>query len=230
MFETASGVDRISGAQVAPFLVLMHHPPFLTGIRRMDQADLPEAPVSRKSFGVTPKSSASSAGFFMVDRKPLCRNGRRDRSEHSHPIVLDPPRGAAQLRVRTARLSAHYWRARIGLVTHTAAIGDWPGPYFYSRNWRPTDRLTHYKAVRRRRIDQAALQCGTGAGLAYICFVASTSTTPAKVGNQRLPMRSHAAAERKVMRFREGGIDRAVSDPTGVIARPAAAATIATSV
>jgi hypothetical protein len=25
----------------------------------------------------------------------------------------------------------HFWREDSGLITHTASIGDWPGPYFY---------------------------------------------------------------------------------------------------
>ena len=52
----------------------------------------------------------------------------------AHQIVLDL--------LSEARLSfafespghqLHYWREGTGLVTNTAAIGDWPGPYFYSK-------------------------------------------------------------------------------------------------
>ena len=51
----------------------------------------------------------------------------------AHQIVLDLRAGARlSFAFEPPGYQLHYWREGIGLVTHTAAIGDWPGPYFYS--------------------------------------------------------------------------------------------------
>jgi 3',5'-cyclic-AMP phosphodiesterase len=129
-------VDAIlAEAQDRPALVLMHHPPFLTGIRRMDQAGL-----------------ADSAGFAEVIRghpqveRILCGHLHRPIETRfagtvagtapstAHQIVLDlHPEARLSFAFEPPGYQLHYWREGIGLVTHTTAIGDWPGPYFYSK-------------------------------------------------------------------------------------------------
>ena len=52
----------------------------------------------------------------------------------AHQIVLDfRPEARLSFAFEPPGYQLHYWREGIGLVTHTAAIGDWPGPYFYSK-------------------------------------------------------------------------------------------------
>lgn len=129
-------IDRIlAEAQDRPTLVMMHHPPFVTGIRRMDQAGL-----------------ADSAGFAEVIRRHpqvqriLCGHLHRPIETRfagtvagtapstAHQIVLDlRPEARLRFAFEPPGYQLHYWREGIGLVTHTAAIGDWPGPYFYSK-------------------------------------------------------------------------------------------------
>src|SRR6266550_4232694 len=97
----------LASAPARPVLLMMHHPPFLTGIERMD------GPVC-KQRGVRCGQSPPSAGgehpvrpFAPRDRPPLCRNGRRHRAEHGAPAPPQPHRRcAAPVHVRTARLSA----------------------------------------------------------------------------------------------------------------------------
>jgi 3',5'-cyclic AMP phosphodiesterase CpdA len=134
--ERLRWLDRIlAGAQERPTLVLMHHPPFLTGIRRMDQAGF-----------------ANSAGFAeIIGRHPqveriLCGHLHRPIETRfagtvagtapstAHQIVLDlRPEARLSFAFEPPGYQLHYWREGIGLATHTAAIGDWPGPYFYSK-------------------------------------------------------------------------------------------------
>jgi 3',5'-cyclic-AMP phosphodiesterase len=129
-------IDRVlTEAQDRPTVVLMHHPPFPTGIRRMDRAGL-----------------ADSAGFAAVIRghphveRILCGHLHRSIETRfagtvagtapstAHQIVLDlRPEARLSFAFEPPGYQLHYWREGFGLVTHTAAIGDWPGPYFYSK-------------------------------------------------------------------------------------------------
>ena len=125
----------LSAAPHRPTLVLMHHPPFLTGITRMDRAGL-----------------ADSAGFAEIIRRHpqvqriLCGHLHRPIESRfagtvagtapstAHQIVLDlRPEARLSFALEPPGYQLHYWHEGIGLVTHTAAIGDWPGPYFYSK-------------------------------------------------------------------------------------------------
>jgi 3',5'-cyclic AMP phosphodiesterase CpdA len=126
--------DTLAAAPDRPSLVLMHHPPFATGIERMDRAGL--------------SGSADFAGIIrghpQVERI-LCGHLHRPIESRfggtiagtapstAHQIVLDL-RAEARLKFafEPPGYQLHYWREGIGLVTHTATIGEWPGPYFYS--------------------------------------------------------------------------------------------------
>jgi Icc protein len=129
-------INRIlTEAQDQPTLVLMHHPPFITGIRGMDQAGL-----------------AGGAGFAEIIRRHpqveriLCGHLHRPIETRfagtvagtapstAHQIVLDlRPEARLSFAFEPPGYQLHYWSEGIGLVTHMAAIGDWPGPYFYSK-------------------------------------------------------------------------------------------------
>jgi Icc protein len=126
--------DTLAGAPDRPTLVLMHHPPFMTGIARMDRAGL--------------SGSAALAeiirGHSQVERI-LCGHLHRPIDSRfagtiagtapstAHQIILDlRPEARLSFAFEPPGYQLHYWREGIGLVTHTAAIGEWPGPYFYS--------------------------------------------------------------------------------------------------
>jgi 3',5'-cyclic AMP phosphodiesterase CpdA len=127
-------LDRtLSGAQDRPTLVLMHHPPFVTGISRIDRLGLdgraafaeivrrhPQVeriacghlhrPIESRFAGTVAGTAPSTAHQILLDLRPDARVS----------FAFEPP--GYQL---------HYWREDAGLVTHTVSIGDWPGPYFY---------------------------------------------------------------------------------------------------
>jgi Icc protein len=109
-------------------LVAMHHPPFATGIVPMDRmglagsADFAEIirrhpqvericcghlhrAIDRRFAGTVAGTAPSTAHQAMLDLRP----------EEPLSFVFEPP--GYQL---------HLWGEDAGLVTHTAAIGDWP--------------------------------------------------------------------------------------------------------
>jgi Icc protein len=125
----------LAAAADRPTLVLMHHPPFVTGVGRMDQ-----------------KGLGGSASFAeIVRRHPnieriLCGHLHRPIDSRfagtiagtapstAHQIVLDLRPGAPlSFAFEPPGYQLHYWREGSSLVTHTVAIGDWPGPYFFHK-------------------------------------------------------------------------------------------------
>jgi 3',5'-cyclic AMP phosphodiesterase CpdA len=127
-------LDRVLAAAPArPTLVLMHHPPFATGIARLDRA------------GLDPEAAARLAGIVrqhpQVERI-LCGHVHRPiTARFGGTIAATAPGTAHQFRLdlrENAPLrfmleppgyQLHVWDAAIGLVSHTAPIGDWPGPF-----------------------------------------------------------------------------------------------------
>ena len=125
-------LDRtLSAEPQRPTVVLMHHPPFLTGIERMDRAGLRgtdafAAVVARHSQierilcghlhrAIDRRFAGTVAGTAPSTAHQICFDIR---SGAPLGFVFEPP--GYQL---------HLWRDGNGLVSHTAVFGDWPGPY-----------------------------------------------------------------------------------------------------
>jgi 3',5'-cyclic AMP phosphodiesterase CpdA len=122
---------RLAEAPPRPTLVLMHHPPFVTGIRFMDGLGLENAeglravlrrhahveavvcghvhrPMQIRWAGTLVSTSPSTAHQVALDL----------RAEGRGTFIMEPP--ACQL---------HVWTPGVGLVTHTSYIGEYAGPY-----------------------------------------------------------------------------------------------------
>jgi 3',5'-cyclic-AMP phosphodiesterase len=120
--------DTLATAPGRPTLILMHHPPFATGIVPMDRmglaggADFAEIirrhpqvericcghvhrPIDRRFAGTIAGTAPSTAHQVALDLRP----------EEPLGFVFEPP--GYQL---------HLWGEATGLVTHTAVIGEWP--------------------------------------------------------------------------------------------------------
>jgi 3',5'-cyclic-AMP phosphodiesterase len=123
----------LAAAPDQPSLVLMHHPPFMTGIARMD----------RLGLGGTAAFAEIIRGHPQVERI-LCGHLHRPIESRfagtiagtapstAHQIVLDlRPDARVSFAFEPAGYQLHYWREGAGVVTHTASIGNWQGPYFY---------------------------------------------------------------------------------------------------
>lgn len=115
-----------------PTVVFMHHPPFNTGIRHMDDMGLANA----DAFGA------------IIERHPqvervLCGHVHRAIQARykgtvasicpgtAHHVKLDlRPDAPAEFTLEPPAFQLHLWREDSGLVTHTASIGDYPAQLF----------------------------------------------------------------------------------------------------
>jgi 3',5'-cyclic AMP phosphodiesterase CpdA len=119
-----------------PTLLLMHHPPFTTRIGFMDEMGLADP----------------SALARIVERHPqvervLCGHLHRPIQARfagtlactapgtAHQITLDLARDApGTFTLEPPAYFVHAWSAETGVVTHTAYVGDFPGPYLFDSN------------------------------------------------------------------------------------------------
>jgi Icc protein len=138
--ERLRWLDHIlSGAQDRPTLVLMHHPPFLTGIHRMDQSGFADSAAFAEIIRGHPQIERILCGHLhRAIETRFAGTVAGTAPSTAHQIVLDiRPEARLSFAFEPPGYQLHYWREGVGLVTHTAAIGDWPGPYFYSKKSAP---------------------------------------------------------------------------------------------
>jgi len=128
--ERLAWLDAVLGAQPSrPTVVLMHHPPFATGITYMDNYGLENAAGLAEVLSRYPQVERVLCGHLhrAIDRR------------FAGTVAGTAPSTAHQVRlnlVPDARLSfnfeppgfqLHRWDGA-GIVTHTVPIGDWPRP------------------------------------------------------------------------------------------------------
>ena len=113
-----------------PTLVLMHHPPFLTGIAHMDRIGLQ----GREGFAAVMRRHDQVEAILCghVHRPMHARVGGRPAMispSPAHQVALDlRPEGPSAFRLEPPGYMLHRWQNR-HLVSHTAVLGDWPGPF-----------------------------------------------------------------------------------------------------
>jgi 3',5'-cyclic-AMP phosphodiesterase len=126
--------DTLQSAPYKPTLVAVHHPPFSTGIGHMDDQPLtnPEdlEPVIRRH----PQVERVLCGH--LHRSITARFAGTIAStcpSPAHQVALDLARDAqSRFVMEPPGFQLHLWRKGHGVVTHTAAIGEFDGPYpFY---------------------------------------------------------------------------------------------------
>ena len=122
----------LAAAPDKPTLVLMHHPPFVTGVDQMDQhgfhgcAALAEIiahhpQIERILCGHLHRTIESRFAGTIVGTAPST----------AHQLVLDLRPGASlRFALEPPGYQLHHWRDGAGLVTHTTVIGDWPSYSF----------------------------------------------------------------------------------------------------
>jgi Icc protein len=119
-----------------PTLIMMHHPPFITGIGHMDDIGLK----GREAFADIVRRHAN---IELITCGHLHRNirssvgGRSVMTGHStaHTVQLDlAPDAAAMFKMEPPGYLLHFWNGE-GLVTHHAVIGAFDGPHpFFADN------------------------------------------------------------------------------------------------
>jgi 3',5'-cyclic AMP phosphodiesterase CpdA len=127
--------DVLAGVPDRPTLVLMHHPPFLTGIARMDRAGLSGSAALAEIVRTHPKIERILCGHLhRAIENRFAGTIAGTAPSTAHQIALDlRPEARLGFTLEPPGYQLHYWREGAGLVTHTATIGDWPGPYSYSK-------------------------------------------------------------------------------------------------
>lgn len=117
-----------------PTIVAIHHPPFWTGIGHMDKMPLANPAAMEPVIARHPQVERVIAGH--LHRNIVKRFGGTIASTSpspSHQVALDLDDDAASRFVmEPPAFQLHLWREGVGLVSHTAAIGEFAGPYpFY---------------------------------------------------------------------------------------------------
>jgi 3',5'-cyclic AMP phosphodiesterase CpdA len=129
--ERLAWLDRTLAARSdVPTLVLMHHPPFLTGIGHMDRIGLR----GRDGFAALMRRHAHVAAVLCghVHRTIHARVGGCSAlicPSVAHQVVLDLRQaGPSAFCLEPPGYMLHRWHDH-QLVSHAAVLGDWPGPY-----------------------------------------------------------------------------------------------------
>jgi 3',5'-cyclic AMP phosphodiesterase CpdA len=133
--ERLAWLDRTLAAKPEqPALVLMHHPPFPTAIAHMDKYPLydpePLAAVIRRH----PQVERILCGHMhrTIDHR-FAGTIAGSAPATAHQLLLDitEPGRRAHFNFEPPGYQLHLWRDGVGLVTHNAVLGDFPGPFPY---------------------------------------------------------------------------------------------------
>jgi 3',5'-cyclic-AMP phosphodiesterase len=129
--ERLGWLDAQLAAQPArPTAILMHHPPFATGITYMDNFGLGNAAGLAEIVGRHPHVERILCGHLhrAIDRR-FAGTVAGTAPSTAHQIRLNlVPDPRVSFTFEPPGYQLHLWQAENGLVTHTAIFGDWSGP------------------------------------------------------------------------------------------------------
>lgn len=125
---------RLAEQPGRPTVVIMHHPPFTTGIGHMDDIGLEGAEALAAVIGRHPEVERVLCGH--LHRPIQVRFAGTIAStcpSPAHQVALDlAPDAPSRFMMEPPGYQLHQWREATGIVSHTAFIGDFAGPYpFY---------------------------------------------------------------------------------------------------
>lgn len=122
---------RLEEAPERPTLIFMHHPPFRTGIARMDAIGLVDA----DAFGAVIERHRQVEAIVCGHlHRPIHTRWRgtvvTTAPSPAHQVALDVREsGDLGWVLEPPAVLLHLWRPGQGVVTHTSYIGDYAGPY-----------------------------------------------------------------------------------------------------
>ncbi|MGC2413075.1 MAG: phosphodiesterase [Stellaceae bacterium] len=129
--ERLGWLDRtLAAAPLRPTLVMMHHPPFATGITFMDGYGLANIPALAEIVAHHSQIERITCGHLhrAIDRR-FAGTVAGTAPSTAHQVQLDLRPGARlHFQLEPPGYQLHLWEAETGLVTHTAVFGDWPAP------------------------------------------------------------------------------------------------------
>jgi 3',5'-cyclic AMP phosphodiesterase CpdA len=130
--ERLAWLDRaLAAAPTRPTVVMMHHPPFLTGIAGMDRYGL----TGRAEFAavIARHKQVERVIAGHLHRAIQCRVGGALAStcpSPAHQVALDiRPQAPLGFIMEPPGYQLHVWMEGQGLVTHTVALGAYDGPH-----------------------------------------------------------------------------------------------------
>lgn len=131
----------LAAAPSKPTLVALHHPPFSTGIGHMDDIGLANPERLEAVIRRHPQVELLVAGH--LHRPIQKRFGGAIASTcpaPAHQVALDlDPQAASRFVMEPPGFQLHLWREGLGVVTHTAFIGRFDGPYPFFEGGRLID-------------------------------------------------------------------------------------------
>jgi 3',5'-cyclic AMP phosphodiesterase CpdA len=132
-------IDRVlSAAPDKPTLVVMHHPPVLTGIVHMDEVGLLESDAFEAVIRRHPQVERILCGH--AHRPIIARFGGtlvQVAPSVAHQVTLDlrpKPEAQATFNMEPPAYLLHHWRPEGRLLSHQAYVGTFEGPYFFGMN------------------------------------------------------------------------------------------------
>jgi 3',5'-cyclic AMP phosphodiesterase CpdA len=132
--------ETLSQQPSRPTLVTMHHPPFTTGIGHMDRIGLDDGGGLATVIARHPQVERVVAGH--LHRSITVRFAGTVAStcpSPAHQVALDiAPDAPDDFIMEPPGLQLHWWSGQ-SLVTHTASIGDFDGPYPFRENGKLID-------------------------------------------------------------------------------------------
>lgn len=116
-----------------PAVILMHHPPFATGIGHMDEIGMPAEDCQRLQRVVQQHPHVERILCGHLHRPIYMRFGGTIAStcaSPAHQVALDlRPDAPSAFVMEPPGLQLHQWLAGTGLVSHIGVIGEFDGPY-----------------------------------------------------------------------------------------------------
>jgi 3',5'-cyclic AMP phosphodiesterase CpdA len=124
--------DTLAAAPERPSVILMHHPPFRTGFAAMDRIGLAGSAELAEIVRRYPCVERILCGHLhraIDSRFAGTVAGTAPSTAHQLLLNLEPAAPASHFVMEPPGYQLHRWEAAHGLVTHTAVVGDYPGPY-----------------------------------------------------------------------------------------------------
>ena len=122
---------RLDEAPDRPTIVFMHHPPFATGIEHMDAMRLRGADRLAAVVRNRPQVLRILCGHVHRSiQAPFAGTIASIAPSTAHQVALDlTPQGPSAFVLEPPGFQLHLYDPATGIVTHTAAVGPFEGPY-----------------------------------------------------------------------------------------------------
>ena len=128
---------RLAEAPARPTLIFMHHPPFATGIARMDEHGLANAAELAEVVGRHRHVQRIVCGHLHRPIQALVGGTLATTAPSTaHQVALDLEDEPLSFTMEPPACQLHVWSPETGLITHTSYIGQFDGPYLFATGTR----------------------------------------------------------------------------------------------